>query len=307
MPGIARTFAEVSALGARSHGLVSRSTLLERGISPRQIDHWESTSLLRLVEPNVYLLAGHELSWHGAVLAACLESGAMASHRAAGALTRLDGCRRARPEVSVPHGKNYRRPGLITHESTDLHLIQPIIIDGIPTTPVARTVLDLGAVAPHVVERAMFSAMDQQLTTWKELLVTLVTHSRRGRRGCGPLRRFLELHYGDRSESQLERLFLRIITEAGLRVPVQQLDIFDDEGFIMRLDFAYPELKIAIELDGMAFHNNAEAFELDPIKRNRLKLAGWLLLEFTNRRLRDHPIRVCEEVAAAIRIRSAAA
>lgn len=302
----AQPYAVVAALGARAHGLVTRTQLSEHDVSPRQIQYWRNEGLLTCVEPSVYLLAGHQLSWHGRLLAPCLESGAIVSHRAAGALHHLDGCRPGKPEITVPRWQTYRRPGVITHESTDLHLVQPVFIDGIPTTPVARTVLDLGAVVPRRVEWAMFSALDQQLTTWKELLITLVTHSRRGRRGCGPLRKLLDLHYGDRSESQPERFFLRIVTEAGLLLPVQQLEVYDADGFIMRVDFAYPDLKIAIEIDGAAYHNNSKAFELDPVKRNRLKLAGWLLLEFTARRLRDHPVEVCEEVARAIRIRSAA-
>jgi very-short-patch-repair endonuclease len=154
------------------------------------------------------------------------------------------------------------------------------------------------------VEDAARDAVAKGLTSWPELFATLVSHSRKGRNGCGPLRVVLDEHYGDETESHLERRFLRLVRLAGLPEPAQQLEAFDEHGFIMRIDFAYPELFIAIELDSVAHHLTNQAFELDPIKRNRLEVAGWLVLTFTGRRLRARPTSVCEQLAAAIRART---
>jgi very-short-patch-repair endonuclease len=114
----------------------------------------------------------------------------------------------------------------------------------------------------------------------------------------------LDEHYGDKTESHLERRFLRLVRAAGLPPIVQQVEVSDADGFVMRVDFAYPALKIAIEIDSVLHHATDRAFESDRSKRNRLIIAGWLLLQFTSRRIRERPTRVCEEVAAAIRSRS---
>jgi very-short-patch-repair endonuclease len=301
MPAITELCARTSRLAARHHRIVTRSQLHHIGISEKQIHLWQGTGFLARVEPNVFLVAGGELTWAARLFSVCADSGAIASHRSAAALHGLEGCHPGRPEISLPSGVWFRREGVRTHLSTDLHLITPVTRDAVPTTPVARTVLDLGAVAPYLVEDAARDAVGKRLTTWDGLLTTLVSHSRKGRRGCGPLRAVLDLHYGDKTESSLERQFLRLIRAAGLPVPDQQVVVTDEHGFIMRLDFAYAARQIAIEIDSVLHHANDRAFELDRIKRNRLRIAGWLLLEITGRRIRNRPTAVCEEVAAAIR------
>jgi hypothetical protein len=115
----------------------------------------------------------------------------------------------------------------------------------------------------------------------------------------------LDGYYGDKTESQLERRFLRVVQAAGLPTPAQQVDVRDEQGFIMRIDFAYPELLVAIEIDSVLHHMTKAAFEADRSKRNRLARAGWLLLAFTSDRIRLHPVAMCEELAAAIRDRKA--
>ena len=47
------------------------------------------------------------------------------------------------------------------------------------------------------------------------------------------------------------------------------------------MDLAYPELAIAIEYDSDAFHPETSALEEDARRRNRLRLAGWTVLELT--------------------------
>jgi hypothetical protein len=42
-----------------------------------------------------------------------------------------------------------------------------------------------------------------------------------------------------------------LLHRAGLPAPVAQFRVFDDAGFDARVDFAYPELKLAIEYDGL--------------------------------------------------------
>ena len=72
-------------------------------------------------------------------------------------------------------------------EIRDLHLVTPVIRNGVPTTPVARTLLDLGAVVPApLLHLAVDDARRRGLTDWDALLDVLVAHARRGRRGVGP-------------------------------------------------------------------------------------------------------------------------
>jgi hypothetical protein len=289
MPSSAALHARAAALAARQHHLISRPELVRLGLPPARIDRWLDAGFLVRVERGVYLLPSGVHDWPTRLHAVCLATGGVASHRSAAALWDLDGCRKGPPEVTVDRGGYVRRRGVRVHQSTDLALVTPVTVDGIPTTPVARTLLDLGAVARHAVEAATLDAVSRRLTTWSALLAELVRHSRKGRRGCGPLRVVLDQHFGDQAESQLERRFLRLIHAAGLPAPAQQVPIHDEHGFVMIADAAWVELKVAVELDSVRYHATAAAFEADRIKRNRARAAGWLLLEYTNRAARSSP------------------
>ena len=137
-------------------------------------------------------------------------------------------------------------------------------------------------------------------TSWTELRGTAAAASERRAPGVGHLRALVDEYLDDGADTRLERRFFRLIRSAGLALPTPQVEVFDGHGFIMRVDWAWVPQRTAVELDSRRFHLTAEAFEADRRKRNRLRLAGWLLLEYTNRRLRTAPGAVMAEVAAAL-------
>ena len=61
---------------------------------------------------------------------------------------------------------------------------------------------------------------------------------------------------------------------AGLPAPRAQHRIFDEDGFIARVDFAYPDLKIAIEYDGRVARPSAGQLAKDRGRLNRLSRRG---------------------------------
>lgn len=125
---------------------------------------------------------------------------ALASHRSAAALWQLRGFHRTHLEISVPRARNPRsKGGLIVHRSSDLGLLTtPVVLEGIPTTPVGRTLLDLCAVVSRArVERALSDAERRGLVDWHELLETARSHARRGRNGLGLFHAILKARIPD--------------------------------------------------------------------------------------------------------------
>jgi hypothetical protein len=113
--------------------------------------------------------------------------------------------------------------------------------------------------------------------------------------GSAQARRVAELADGlaeSTPETRLRLLFFR----ADLPAPVAQFRVFDEQGFIARVDFAYPDLKIAIEYDGL-WHAEEDAFLSDRGRLNRLADAGWIVIHVTLRDLR-HPDRLVARVQA---------
>jgi len=51
-------------------------------------------------------------------------------------------------------------------------------------------------------------------------------------------------------------------------------------GSKFRIDIAFPDLKVAIEIDGWAFHRSKERRDQDMRKLNLLARTGWTVLTF---------------------------
>ena len=253
--------------------------------------------------PGVYRLAGAPVTWQSQLLAAVLAAGpgAMGSHRSAGLAGELDGSRPRRTRDRRARGRRARLAGVRVHESTDLGLVTPRIVDGIPVTPVARTLLDLGAVmTPQRVHLALDSARRRRLTDWDELLDTLVAHARRGRRGVGTLRAILDGHHDEilATDSGAERLLVTLLVQHGLPRPEVQYTV-THAGGTFRLDIAYPAERVAIEYDG-AGHLRGDRWEADHGRQNLVVLDGWTVLRYTRRMYLREPERIVREVRAAL-------
>lgn len=96
------------------------------------------------------------------------------------------------------------------------------------------------------------------------------------------------------AESPQETRLRLLLVGAGLPTPVAQHRIFDGQGFVARVDFAYPECRLAIEYDGY-WHGQRQAFLDDRRRLNRLVAAGWTVLHVTAEELQQ-PERLISRV-----------
>jgi very-short-patch-repair endonuclease len=252
----------------------------------------------------VYRLAGVPVTWQSVLLAHVLAAGpgALASHRSGAVVWGLDGVRLGAPELSTDRNRHYvAPPGVRVHRSTDLGLVTPARRDGIPVTPVARTLLDLGAVVPAgVLHLAVDDARRRGLVDWDALIDVYARHARRGRRGAGPLRALLEAHAAEvvATGSGFERMVVASLVSAGLPAPALQHEVTVG-GRRYRLDLAYPHRCLAIELDG-GDHLRRAVWEADHVRQNALVLAGWTILRFTWRDYRWRRPALVAEVRGAL-------
>ncbi len=127
---------------------------------------------------------------------------------------------------------------------------------------------------------------------------------RRGTKGKHAATRLrLALAYvegGTRSEA--ERALRTILRDHGIRGfqcdwPVS---VRDGEPPFARLDCGHPAAKLAIEVDGRAFHSAHGAFERDRDRQGRLAECGWLTICFTWRMLTQDPTGVAKRVRAVL-------
>ena len=118
-----------------------------------------------------------------------------------------------------------------------------------------------------------------------------------GLRGMAQARRLLAVASSD-SESAAERLFVEIATAWGLPPWVQQFPI---GGW--SLDFAWPELKVGVEISGWAFHRDVRRHGSDLAKANYLERHHWAELQYDWHMLHDSPGDCIQEVIDLINSR----
>jgi very-short-patch-repair endonuclease len=292
---------DLAHLASGQHGLLTRSQLRELGLSSRAIDHRLEHGRLSAVHPEVYLVGGSARNKSQELLAAVLSMGrgAALSHLSAAGLWGM---------LSVPSlihvvtpRPRWKDKPFIVHRSTDLGPRYVVEVDGIPVTTPARTVVDLGAVVGRrTVGLALDTAIRKNLTSLPEVGGMIDRVARKGRRGVGHARTVLEerLLWQNETESVLEDLFRQVVSDAGLPSPTPQVRIRNPIGQVVaRVDFAYPTHRLAIELDGFRYHSDPDAFVKDRARQNAVLSAGYRVLRYTAKDLREAPFRVVAEVS----------
>jgi len=284
------TFSELSDIATHQHGLLTAAQLLEAGYTTRMVSHRVGEGLLRRRAKGVLQLAGTQESWSQDLLVAVLASGSIASHRAA---ARLWGFRSVDDEieVSVRFPRNVMVAGAIVHRSRDLVTADATEVDGIPVTTPERTICDLGLVFPeHEVHRILRQTVATGLVLPRDLWNMRQRTSKQGRNGTGVLERVLDaLPDGtDFTESGLEIHFLEICERFGIKRPASQLPV-KVAGRRFRLDFAWIDERVFVEIDGAAFHSTSEQIANDGGRQNLLVRAGWVPLRFTAKDLELRP------------------
>jgi hypothetical protein len=188
------------------------------------------------------------------------------------------------------------------HESRLFDVAQATaeIRDGLAVTGVARAILDSCAIIPGFADRLdLFDeARRLKLVDWDELWDCLVVHTGRGRQG---LRRYRDVLLTRDGTAPAGTKFARrvglLLEAAGLPAPLYEHPVDYGDG-LYYLDLAFPgPRRVAIECVGKIGHDFEKAFETDPVRRNRLQLLGWIVIEVTWRRFVNAP----EEVVAEVR------
>ncbi|MPY97445.1 MAG: DUF559 domain-containing protein [Actinophytocola sp.] len=167
------------------------------------------------------------------------------------------------------------------------HALAEVLCRGSRRTSIACADQVLASV-PRSERDAMRSAITERL------------HARRDRRGTLRAIGLLDLARGD-SESPAESWTLLDLVDGGLPIPEQQVSVLDIDGNeIYRLDFAWPEFRVAVEYDGYSAH--VERADRDAARDADLRRRGWIVIHATADDLRD-PSRLITAVIEAMRSR----
>jgi very-short-patch-repair endonuclease len=265
---------------------VAKEQLARAGLSPKAIAHRLRTGRLHQLHSGVYAVGRPDVSQEGRWLSAVLACGpdAALSFGSAAALWKIER-ETARVEVSINRSRRQRHPGVFAHRPMRLDADELRVVDAIPVTGPARTLIDLASRLPQRRVEAAISAADRlELIDPEALRRELADQRRPLPRGVRPLRRLLASQTFALTDSELERAFLALVKRAGLAQPDTGTRL---NGF--KVDFYWPELGLIVETDGLRYHRTASQQARDRRRDQVQAAAGIETLRFTNAQVRFEP------------------
>ena len=292
----------ISDIGKRQLGLITTEQALAR-VADHELEYLVRSRQLSPVRRSIYTFAGAPESWEQHLLAACLAAGedAVASFGSAAATWGLRGFDREGLEITIPGRRNPRLDAVVVHQSNHWGPGHTARRGGVPTTSVARTLCDLTArVPPWRIGSLLDDADRRGIVTVRQVERVFRALATKGRRRSTVMRAVLadRLAGFEAGGSQREVDVAKALVRAGLPQPVPQHRIRRGRRTI-RVDFAYPELKIALEYDGWNAHRTRGAFDDDRARDNDLEVLGWIVLRFTSRWTRAEIIATVRSARSA--------
>jgi hypothetical protein len=279
-------------LAMSQDGVVARWQLIRAGLSERSADCWARR--MRPLYDGVYLASlappTQRQLWWAAVLSS---PGTVLSHASAAACFGLRPV--VGPIVTVTRvGNRGREHGRGLHVSYSLTLRGQVTEhQGIPTTTVERTIIDLWS---HLFARPRSRLLREGLrlgaTTVPRMQSAIDAH--RGRRGVASLRVEVNKLAGlqlERCRSDPEAWAVALIADAGLESPAVNEVVAGEEA-----DLSWPAARLIIELDGPSYHVLRDA---DIRKMKAWRAAGFEVQRLPTEAVYAEPERLLAMVAGS--------
>lgn len=279
----------VGELAASRHGVISRCQAVAIGLHVPDLLSLVKARLLSLAAPNVYVVASYPPSWRQrlAVATACCNEAGTAGFESAASLHRMDGAVEGPVVVLLAAPRRIHLDGVVVHVGP-IGDVDVTFVDGIRCTTVERTLCDLASVGSEFEVQLAFEWYWRRHRDLRALEETVERLHRPGQSGTKVLQRLIgEARLGGvPTESALEVRLECVLR--GLPGLVRQYEVVDVAGaFVGRVDFALPELRIAIEAHSAEFHSSEVAHRSDTRRHERLVDAGWRVRYVTSADMAD--------------------
>jgi hypothetical protein len=293
----------LAAVSRSQRGLFTREQAIAAGYPRSTISYRLRTHAWDAVDYTVYRVAGTPDSWHQRLLAACLAGPAVASHRSAATLWFAPGIESPPVEVTaVRHRRRNRRPEVIWHESVRLEPYEQRLIDGIPTTEPARTLLDIASLGDEQLLATTFDDFIRRGLTSFPAICSRIEQLGELRHGVKAMKQLLKTRTeGHVPESVVETQFALLLRHAGLPEPIPQFAVHDEEGALIgRVDFAYPDERVLIEIQSTRWHGGPEDRQRDDRRHARMSALRYHVVPIGTADLRTHPRDVVATIRTAL-------
>jgi hypothetical protein len=175
--------------------------------------------------------------------------------------------------LNPPGGQIRCADGLVVHRRDGAPLV---MVNERPATPAAWTAVEVarGLRRPRALatlDAALRSATCGRGELWRAAV------EQAGRRGIVAVRELIALA-DPLAESPMESEARLAMIDGGLPIPKLQYEIVDGNRELRRVDFAWPEQRVAVEYDGVDWHSDPDAMRRDRRRRAALEDVGWVVI-----------------------------
>lgn len=287
---------QLARLARRQHGAFTRAQALEHH-SRRTFERRVADGSYRRVLPGTYCDGSMPDTVTLTVAAAVLYAGpgAVLSHTTAAAVHGIDVGAQSVIHLTVPYGRVVTdQHGIRVHRSRKLGGAAMTTRTRFPATSPVRTLIDLAGVMPRpALDAAVADAVRRGLVSAAYLRTQLDGFT--GRHEARAVRQLLA-DFDPLLESVLEREYAALVTGAGLPLGTAQHEIWDGSVLIARVDFAYADRRLVVEIDGYAHHASLEQFAWDRRRQRALAARGWEVVRFVADDIRRRPAELVSEL-----------
>jgi hypothetical protein len=287
-------------ISAATDGVFTVGAACRAGVSAERLAALCRQKVVLRVHRGVYALVGPTLglTFDQRVRAACEATGGTASHWTAARLHGLTEAPAQPIHVTADRSSHRRAPaGVILHLTRfPLSEARP---GALAATAPARTLVDLaGMGVPSTVLERFVAVLLSSRSTRLDSLIRAVDRSV-GVPGVQAARAVLEEIAGP-VDNVLEVQLGRLLRSWGLPPGVVQYHVRTSRTRCYRVDRAWPDRKVVLEVDGYRFHSTPEAFEADRCRHNELAAAGLTVLRTTWRQVESRSPTLKRQLEAAL-------
>ncbi len=294
------------------HGIISSRQLTEMGCPRRTQYNMVSRAELVVVMPGVFRSAHWPEGDEQLMAAACARhDDVLVGFITAARLwkfRRLPLDRSCDIDVLVPHARSLRCSNARVHRCRRIDPVDVVVrSDGIRLTSPTRTLFDC---ADMIGSDATASILEQLINDGHGTFATHVSTFNRLAHPNRPGTRTMKAVLTSRPrwrramQSDLERRILDEIERQGLPRPSVQYRCVLEGGHRVRLDFAWPALKIALEVDHPFWHAGAAESHRDKRRDRKLATRGWQTVRVTDVDVNGGLSESIADVAAVLALRS---
>jgi Protein of unknown function (DUF559) len=289
---------DAQILRSARHNIITTDELRALGLSDPDISYRVAAQRLHRKHRKVYAVGRPDLTLDGVFLAAVLACGHEAKLCRCSALRKYELRRGGTYRIDVVAPRSIKpKKGIRLHRPLSLDALDTTIVDDIPITTVAQTLLDVAAPAYRLnVAKLLHEAEVQQLLDMRAVWAVLA------RQPNHPGARRLDMASREEvpfTRSDLEDAALSLFHSFSLPEPETNVWVSNGE-MLVEVDCLWREFRLIVEIDSARYHGTRWRRRQDAAKTAALRAQGWNVLRFWDVEINGTPAQVAAAILAAL-------